>query len=410
MTIAIKTVGTRELWEQFKVNPLDIYKERASKMKDEGIEEAPTLTRVLEEISPTDPAEKNGLDAYERMLMEAGIRLNEDPSGNYHASYGEKFMESAGARVLWTEFCTRNWRKASRNSRAVLLNSDAVVGSWERPYYDSTQIRPSQEIRPAIPLSEIVGMTTAINSDAYRGFYLTYDAEKFRQYRIGESAEIPVATVVGAQREVRLQKYGRGISISYEAMRRMRVDKLAFFIQKLAVQTEIDKVASAIAVLISGDGNAGTAATAVSQSTLDAAATAGSDVLTLKAWFALEMLFTEPYSLTTALMQKAVALQLKLLNTGSANAPLVVAQLGTNLSLINQTGDGVRYGYTTEAPALKILAFDKRYALEMITEIGADISEMERAASNQVQTLFLTEVMGWSVMDSNSTFLVDLHT
>jgi len=407
MTIAIKEVGTRDLWEQFKVNPMDIYKERAREMKEAGIEESPTLTRVLEEISPTDKSDKSGLDTYERMLQEAGIVTQEDPNGNYHASYGEKFFESAGARVLWTEFASRNWRKASRNSRAVLLNSDGVVGSWERPYYDSTMVRPSQQIAPAIPLTELVGMTTAINSDAYRAFYLTYDATQLRKYRVGETAEIPVATVVGAQREVRLQKYGRGISISYEAMRRMRVDKLAFFIQKLAVQTEIDKVAAALAIIIAGDGNSGTAATAVSQSTLDAAATTGT--LSLKAWFALELLFVEPYTLTTALMQKAVALQLRLLNTGTANVPLVVANLGTNLSLINQTGDGVRYGFTTEAPTLKIVAFDKRYCLEMITEIGADISEMERAANNQTQTLYLSEVMGFSVMDGNSAYVLDVN-
>lgn len=405
MEIVTKDIGTRDLWEQFKVKPLDLYKERSREMKESGIEEVPTLTRVLEEISPSEKGAN--LDAFGRMLMEAGIITNEDPDGNYHASYGEKFTESPGARVLWTEFCTRNWRKASRNSRAVLLNSDGIVGSWERPYYDSTQIRPSQEIRPAIPLTELVGMTTAINSDAYRAFYLTYDAEKLRKYRVGETAEIPVATVVGAQREVRLQKYGRGISISYEAMRRMRVDKLAFFIQKMAVQSEIDKVAAALAVLIAGDGNAGTAATSTNQSTLDAAATPGT--LSLKAWESFRMLFVEPYVLTTALMQKAVALQLLLLNTGTANVPLVVANLGTNLTLINQTGDGVRYGYTADAPALKIVGLDKRYALEMITEIGADISEMERAASNQTQTLYLSEVMGFSIMDANATQILDIN-
>ena len=407
MTIKTKEIGTRDLWAQFKDNPVDLYKSVARDMKESGVEEVPTLSRVLEEVSPSKADDQ--LDAFERLMMEAGIRTNGSAIGGYYASGGDKFGESAGARVLFTEFAARNWRKITQpDKRGILLNSDAVVGSWERPYYDSLQVRPSQQIQPAIPLDEIVAMTTGINSDAYRSYYLAYDATATRKYRVGESAEIPVATITGSTREVRLKKYGRGISISYEAMRRLRVDKIAWYIQWMAVQTEIDKVAAAIDVLINGDGNANTAATSTNMTTLDSGATAGT--LTLKAWESFKMLFDAPYIMTTALMQKAVALQLRLLNTGSANVPLTVAQLGGGLTLINQLSDGVRYGYTSDAPTLKIVGLDKRVALERITEIGADISEMERAASNQTQTLYLTEVEGYAINDANGTRVLDINS
>ena len=202
----------------------------------------------------------------------------------------------------------RQWRKvslASQQERAVLLGGDGLIGGFERPWYDSTQIRPNQQIQPAIPLSEIVGMTTGIDTDAYRAYYLTYDATQLRKYRVGESAEIPVATIVGAERTIRLYKYGRGIQASYEAMRRIRVDKLAFFIQWMAVQAEIDKVAAALTILINGDGNSGTAPSTDNLTTLDSGASAGT--LTLKGWLAFKMKFVQPYILTTALMQSGVA-------------------------------------------------------------------------------------------------------
>lgn len=408
MASKTKELGTRELWAQFKENPLDMYKSVAREMKEAGMEEVPTLSRMLEELSPTQKGDE--LDAFERLMMEAGIRTSSDPIVGYHASTGDKFDESAGGRVLFTEFASRNYRKVSQNvhkQRAVLLSGDATVGSWERPYIESSKVNPSQQIAPPIPLSELVGMSTGINGDTYRSFYLTYDATQLRKYRVGESTDIPVATIVGAQREVNLKKYGRGISISYEARRRMRVDKLAFYIQWMAVQTEIDKVAAAMDILINGDGNSGTAATTSNLTTLDPAATAGT--LTIKGWESFKMLFERPYVLTTALMQKAVALQLILLNTGSANIPLPTVRLADTLTLINQLAEGVRYGYTSDAPTLKIVGLDKRVALEMITEIGADIAEMERAAKNQTETLYLSEVMGFAINDKNATRILDVN-
>jgi hypothetical protein len=240
---------------------------------------------------------------------------------------------------------------------------------------------------------------------------MTYDAAQLRQFRVGESAEIPIATIVGNEHTVRLKKYGRGLRISYEELRRARVDKLAFYIQWMAVQSEIDKVAAALAILVAGDGNANTAATETEIVTLDATAT--NDVLTLKAWLAFKMLFEQPYMVTTALMRSDVALQLAMLNTGSANVPLANVNLGglnVGITPINQTADNVRYGWTSEAPAGKIVAFDNRFALERVTEIGAEISEMERYITNQTQVFTMTEVEGYAILDSNSVRVLDTVT
>ena len=110
-----------------------------------------------------------------------------------------------------------------------------------------------------------------------------------------------------------------------------------------------------------------------------------------------------PFS--TALMTEAVALQLALLNVGNANVPLANANLGgmvQNLTPINTTSDGVRYGWTSEAPASTIVAFDRRFALERLTEIGGQIDEMERFITNQTQLMTMTEVEGYAILDGNA--------
>jgi hypothetical protein len=372
---------------------------------------APTVSRVLETLSPTD--EKDGLDAFERLLQYAGIITRSDPQRGFWASPAMSFFEgdnSRANRMLYTEFFARQWRKVTHGgTRATMLSNDSVAGSWARPYAEAMSPRWDQQIAPAIPLSELIAMTTPISGADYRSFYLTYDATKLRQFRVGESAEIPIADLADAENTIRLQKFGRGIKASYEQMRRMRVDKLAMFIQLAAIQAEIDKVKAGLAVLINGDGN-NNAAVVDNLTTLDTAASAGT--LTLKGWLAFKMKFANPYTITTSLMQEGVALSLALLNTGSANVPLSNANLGnlgTGLTPINQFGDGVRFGWEASAPALKIVGFDKRFAMEHVTEIGGDIAEMERFITNQTQVMTMSEVSGFAILDKNATRILDVN-
>jgi len=335
----------------------------------------------------------------------------------YFASKADAFTESKAARALFVEFFARNWRKVSfgqigAQERAVLLSDDGVVGSWERPYAYAATARQDKQVAPAIPLSELVAMTTPIDADTYKAWYLTYDATQLRAFRVGESATIPLAKIVGSDRTITLKKYGRAIEASYESLRRVRVDKLARFIQLMSVQSEVDKVAAVISVLVNGDGNSGTTPTSYNLTTMDSGASAGT--LTLKGWIAYKMKFTNPYIVTTALMQDSIALQLALLDSGSANIPLVniaggAGALGTGLRPINRFADNVGYGWTSDAPANKIVGFDNRMAIERVTEIGSEISEMERFVLEQTWVMTMSEVEGYAVMDANATNVLTVN-
>ncbi len=111
-------------------------------------------------------------------------------------------------------------------------------------------------------------------------------------------------------------------------------------------------------------------------------------------------------------MNEDVALDLALLDTGSANIPLVrtnLGGLGTALTPINAFSDGVRYGWTDQAPALKIVAYDRRFALEYLIETGSEISEMERFITNQTQIMTMTEVNGFATLDANAVKILDVN-
>lgn len=401
-----------------KLSPADIHSrlnkpDGAVEMHRAAIEAGVPFSRYLETLDPSDK-DSRGLDAFGRQLQQAGIVTRSDPEAGYWASEASVFFETNAGRALYPEFFARQWRKvafATPQERAILLSSDGVVGGWDRPYADTGAPRWNNVIEPAIPLSEIVAVTTPIRGEDYRSLYMTYDAAQLRMFRVGESAEIPIATLVTSERNIRLRKYGRGIRATYEQLRRMRVDKLAWWIRFAAIQSEIDKVAAALATLVSGDGNANTAATEYDLTTLDSAATGGT--LTLKAWLAFRLQFEPPYQLTTALAQIDETLQLILLNSGSGNVPLAglnLAGIGNSLTPINTTADGIRYGWTSEAPDDYIVGFDRRFALEHVMEIGSEISETERFITNQTQVLTMTENSAFAILDPAASAVLDLET
>ncbi len=405
----ITRLATNELNEQFARDPLTVYRNAAADMEARGLEDAPTMSRALEFISPSEQGEP---DAFTRLMRENNIITRTDPRAGFYASPATAFLQNAGTRALLMEFYARQWRSvafADSQQRAVLLSTDATPGSWQRPYYEGAA-RWEQQVQPAIPLSELVGMTTPINGNLYRSLFLEYDATQLRKFRLGEATEIPISTIAAREHTITLKKYGRGLRASYEELRRLRIDKLAWFIRQAAIQSEADKVAAALTVLVSGDGNTDTAAAVHNLTTLDSAASAGT--LTLKGWLAFKMKFVNPYFITTALMQEAVALQLATLNAGSANVPLANLNLGgmvQSLQPINTTSDGVRYGWTSDAAALTIVGFDRRFALEQLVEIGGNIDEMERFITNQTQVMTMTEVQGFATMDPSAALVLDVN-
>ena len=145
--------------------------------------------------------------------------------------------------------------------------------------------------------------------------------------------------------------------------------------------------------------------------TLDPDATAGT--LTLKAWLAFKMKFANPYALTSALTREDVALQMFLLNTGSANTPLVAVQQPSGLGAFTAMNPGLRdnvaVGWTVDAPAQKVVAFDNRFAIERIVDVAMSITEIEQFITRQTQVLVMTESEGYAIIDENAIAILDVN-
>jgi hypothetical protein len=411
--------------DQMRPKTADLLRSFSVDMYRTALNAGMSLSAWLERVDP-ESRYNDGLDSFARMFTVAEIRTYSDPYWGSWSDEMSTLFDDSRYNLLIPEWCRRVWRyvtasgspqmagisnikKEGEGSRAFYTSADFVPGSVMNPYFDNRRpiVTP---IVPVIPLDQVVAMTQGVDTDTYRAFYLTDVTAQERLVRVPETTSVPEVRLTGGDHLVRLHKYGRTLTISYEDLRRQRIDMFALHLAQLAAQTEADKVTAAMTVLTAGDGNSGTAATTYNLTTLDSGATPPN--LTLKAWLAYRMKFAPPFALTTVLVQDPVALQLFLLSTGNANIPLVAIQQGENFggfTAINPTlRDNVALGWTPDAPTNQIVGFDRRQALIYLTEIGADIQEVERWATRQIQALVMTEVDGFATFMGQATRILNL--
>ena len=380
---------------------------------DNKRKEPMNLTAYLEELDPSskyanDP-NMRGTDAFERQLLAAGIRTKSDPRRGLYADKFERFWTSdkPGAETLAPEFIARKWREAAYGllpgdeGKRFYASSDPVSDVMYPDFLAS--VARQKQIAPAIPLSTMLAITTPIDSGVYKAFYLTEDSDERTMRRVAEGTDVPTAVLTGGDHTISVKKYGRRLLGSYETFRRMRIDRFALHIALLAVQAEVDKVTTALDVLVNGDGNASTAATNSNLTALDAAAVAGTP--TVKGYLAWRMLWTSPYNCNTVLALSEHILEMLLMNVGSGNVTFGQLQglfgIGGVQPIGPQMGP-VMIGWDTNAPAEKWVGFDNRFALEMVTEMGSSLTETDKIIGQQLNEIVMTESVGFCILDVNS--------
>ena len=410
---AVATRGPAPYLTDVRMRPTELLT-RISQVREAALNLGVPLSELLEREDPSpDYGPSMQLDAFERLLMVKGIRVAGIPWRGLSADRFEIFGQDRESMELCNEWVSRVWRSVAHrppsHARVTFGSDDLPVNSAMRPYYDAAGLR-AQQILTAIPLGEILANTSTVDTDAYRAAYLVEPtAPQTRMVRVGETADIPETRIATREQSVYLHKYGRAIRISYEAMRRQPIDRVAFLVARIAVQADTDKLSTAIDALVNGDGN-GNAATVVNLTTLDPATTVNN--LTLTAWINFIQQFPNPYALTTVLGRTAATTALMVLNVGTSNTML--AELHTTLGIgglrpINPELSGtIAVGTTNDAPAAKLVGFDRRFALEELVEAGADINETMRWILNQTEVLTLSEVVGFDILDPMATRILNL--
>jgi hypothetical protein len=408
-------------------SPQDLAEKISVDMYRDAMQAGMSLSAWMERLCPSQNDDlRQGNDAFSRVLAAKDVYTRSLPeSGIWADTWMDVFEEKPSDRLIGLEWVARRWREAKtskpvtypgQGQRDLYMSTDYPPGTYARPYIDAAEPRWTQ-IAPAIPLDRLVALTTPINGIDYRAVYLqNVNADAKRMVRVGEGTEPPRMKLITTAHQINLFKYGRILESSYEVLRRQRLDRIAMEIALMAIQAEVDKVATVIDIIVNGDGNAGTSAVNYNLTAMDPTASATTPTppynLTVRGWLNFKAQWQNPYQMTTALVQRDTAVALQMLNMGSANVMLtqVQAQAGFGgFDVINPAlRDNVALGWTTDALPNKVIGFDARRAIERVVEVGSNIQEVERHATTQTQDLVMTEVEGFDVLDPQATAILTL--
>lgn len=364
----VKVNGYLGLKDQLAGNGSKVYREAYSEGK--------TLSQHLEALDPSNQyvgadAYLGKLDAFERQMFAAGIQTKSDPSKGMYADKVEKFfMGTTTSDHLFPEFINRTARMA--------LEAPDI-------------------------LNELVAIKTPITGNAYKTFYVDLSTSAKQKQRVAEGTEIPTTKITGHENAVTLNKKGRAIDFSYEYVRRIQIDMLALLIEGILQQTGVDLANDAVGILVNGDGNASTAATNFNLTHADIGGVVANGI-TWDNWLKFRLKFY-PYNGTTAIVDATQLINvlgiqppatdpLALLSSFNGNQISGGAQVAQNVF-----SKPMRYVYLPSATlANKVLAIDPKYALEQVTEIGADIVETDKMIKAQFETIVLSQVTGFATL------------
>jgi hypothetical protein len=326
-----------------------------------------SLSELLEMLDPSSQyagTPEGELTAFERQLLVCGIRTHSDPKRKMFADTLQRFEQSnvPGSPALFPEF-------VDLIIRAPMLAADII--------------------------SEILAITTPVNGSDYRSIYLNDTAEQRRMKRVVESADIPKTTITTSEKSIPVKKYALGLGMTYEAMRRLAIDKFELFLRRVQQENMLSKATDACYTLVNGDGNSNPA-TNYNQSTLDTGTT-----MTYKAFLAFAMRFY-PYQLNTLIGNETSLVNFLTLARPSVD-PFQILSVLQNQQTVNQRVE-LRQGIFTNVNLILLpdmtdgvmLGLDRDYALEQVNEIGSNIVDIDKYARNQTQEMFMSENMAWA--------------
>lgn len=340
-----------------------------------------TLSSYLEELDPTPEGGK--LDAFERLMKEAGIITQSIPEKNVFASKVDTFYRTDENKVLFPEYVAR------------------------------TLIQSMQEF----PLYRyLVANRTPIDSNVYKGSYLDLNDAKNKKAlemrRVTEASDLPVAKLKLGETAITLYKYGRAIEASYEAIRRMSLDLFRRHIGWIAQSAADNKVDEILNVIINGDGN-NNAADKIKMKDLDSTAT----TLTRTAWIKFLLSFYPNGANTVVanvdgLLQILEVLYPKWEVAGKMDE-LIKQGLNVQVNLPQGLIVNTTLLYSPKVEKINgkeaIIALDRNNCIEELFEVGSTIQEADKFIKNQTHLLTISENSGFMKMFKDSAKVLTIE-
>ncbi len=341
-----------------------------------------TLSMMLELADPT--AEGERLDAFQRLMKEAGILTKSLPGKNLSASTVEAFNRTNENKILFPEYVART----------------LVQSMTEYPMYQ-----------------HLVATRTGIEGGVYEASYLDFDDVKNKKAlemrRVTEASDLPKATLKLGTSAIKLYKYGRAVGISYEAFRRMNLELFQRHIAKIGTEAANNKIAEILSVIKDGDGNSN-AADVIAQTTLGATTGAKLSKETLIRF--LLKFYTAGGCNTVVANEDGLLQILEVLYPSGNTAGLADQALTQGLNLSVAMPQNLVTNFTLlynpniakEGGKEAIYGINKDTTIEEVYELNSTIQEADLNVINQTKAMTVSENSGFRKIFKDSARLLKL--
>ncbi len=430
---------------------IDKYHNQRTVLAEEAAEAGMPFSAYLD--SQYDP-EKDGelgaddvrLSAMEVVLEDLNMTTTCNPAAGIFPTRCEDVIGDPAKEFALKEICLNAYRsisygpqieaaarreeRRSRWERAGTFQSvhDTPPGSTLTPYYDA-MAHWDRDVEVDITLDELTSRMSDTSKTDYRATILKYDENAFREERRSAAADPPMASFDTSERPIQLKKRMLAIPFTYEHLREVEfIDKAVEHVEQIAVQRIVAKVDEGLEVMLIGAGGDNLGGNIVKLVDLDATATDGK--ITAEAWLNLQKKFKRGYMMTSVIGVDQDITNLQLARIAQTNVMLtslverqnaVSSGFGGQYAVMNQLSQGVRIGWhdylkdriqvgANGAKHNAMVVYDKRKAVEYVSQMNTDIIETTRDMLKQVEYIVCSEIWGWiSYQPKKAIYIVDLN-
>ncbi len=432
---------------------IDKYHNQRTTLAEEAAEAGMPFSAYLD--SQYDP-EKDGelaaddlrLSAMEIVLEDLNMTTTCNPAAGIFPTRCEDVIGDPAKEFALKEICLNAYRSISyrpqieaaarreerhnRWERAGTFQSihDTPPGSSLTSYYDA-MAHWDRDVEVDITLEELTTRMADTSKTDYRATILQYDENAFREERTSAAADPPMASFDTSERPIQLKKRMLAIPFTYEHLREVEfIDKAVEHVEQIAVQRIVAKVDEGLEVMLKGAGGDNLGGNIIKLVDLDASATDGK--ITAEAWLTLQKKFKRGYMLTSVIGVDQDITNLQLAKIAETNVMLtslverqnaVSSGFGGQYAVMNQLSQGIRIGWhdylqdriqvgTSQNPTTHnaMVVYDKRKAVEYVSQMNTDIIETTRDMLKQVEYIVCSEIWGWiSYQPKKAIYILDLN-
>lgn len=425
---------------------IDRYHNQRTALAEEAAEAGMPFSAYIDSQYDPDKDEELGADdvrlsAMEVVLEDLNMTTTCNPAAGIFPTRCEDVIGDPAKEFALKEICLNAYRSISygpqiemaarreerrtRWERAGTFQGihDTQPGSTLTPYYDA-MAHWDRDVEVDITLDELTTRMSDTSKTDYRATILKYDENAFREERRSAAADPPMASFDTSERPIQLKKRMLAIPFTYEHLREVEfIDKAVEHVEQIAVQRIVAKVDEGLEVMLKGAGGDNLGGNIIKLVDLDATATDGK--ITAEAWLNLQKKFKRGYMMTSVIGIDQDITNLQLARIAQTNVMLtslverqnaVSSGFGGQYAVMNQLSQGVRIGWhdiqvgTNGDKHNALVVYDKRKAIEYVSQMNTDIIETTRDMLKQVEYIVCSEIWGWiSYQPKKAIYIVDLN-